>query len=179
MSLDSDKLLIEAFNANKELGLRRIMEKFQERVYWQIRRMTMNHQDTEDIMQNVFIKVWHNLPKFQGKSALYSWIYRIAYNETVTFLRKENKMKKQDIDQPLIQNSVIIEGKEWSGNEISALLKNAIATLPEKQAQVFELKYFDDLKYSEISEMLGTTVGGLKASYHLAVKKIEEILKAI
>ncbi len=174
---DTDKLLLETFNRNKQLGFKQIVERFQERVYWQIRRITKNHQDTEDVMQNVFVKVWHNLPKFQGKSALYSWIYRIAYNESITFISKESRIKKQDFDEPLIKSGLTVEGKEWSGAEISEILMKAIATLPEKQAQVFELKYFDDLKYNEISELLGTSVGGLKASYHLAVKKIEEIIR--
>ncbi len=178
MSKQNDQVLLEAFKANKQLGFKRIVNHFQERVYWQIRRLTKNHQDTEDVMQNVFVKVWHNLEKFQGKSALYSWIYRIAYNESMTFLAKAQQMQKRDIDDPVIQNGLTIEGKTWTGAEISDILLKAIATLPDKQAQVFELKYFDDLKYDEISELLGTSVGGLKASYHIAVKKIEEIIKS-
>ena len=177
MSNKVDQQLLDTYYADNTLGFKCIVEKFQEQVYWQIRRMTMNHQDTEDVMQNVFIKVWKGLPNFKNNAALYTWIYRIAFNETATFLTKNNKMPKTTLDESLVQNGLTVEGKEWTGEEISEILQNAIMTLPEKQAQVFQLKYFDELKFSEISELLGTSVGGLKASYHLAVKKIEAIIK--
>ncbi len=172
-----DKELLLAYHEDNAIGFRRIVVKFQERIYWQIRRFTKNHQDTEDVMQNVFIKAWKGLPKFREESNLYTWLYRIAYNETHTFLSKENKRKTVDIDPPLFENSVIVEGKSYSPDEIETVLKKALEKLPEKQLLVFNLKYFDDLKFSEISELTGTSVGGLKASYHLAVKKIEVFLK--
>lgn len=178
MPKNNDLLLLDAYKSDPKSGFKAIIEKYQERIYWQIRRMTQNHQDTEDVMQNVFIKVWKSLDKFEGKSALYSWLYRIAYNETITHLNKANKLPISDLDGSLIENSIVVEGKSYSGDEISHILNKAIETLPEKQAQVFNLRYFDDLKYKEISDLLNTSVGGLKASYHIAVKKIEEFIKA-
>ncbi|MFK8044867.1 MAG: RNA polymerase sigma factor [Crocinitomicaceae bacterium] len=174
-----DQVLWDGYESNNEIGFKKIVDTFKERVYWQIRRMVKNHNDSEDILQNVFIKTWRGLPKFKGESALYSWIYRIAYNETITFLKKESKHIASDIDDPIIENGLSVEGKDFSSQEISDILMAAITTLPEKQAQVFQLKYFDDLKFSEISDLLGTSVGGLKANYHIAVKKIESYIKAI
>lgn len=175
--LDSDKALLIAYREDNAAGFRRIVKKFQERIYWQIRRYTKNHQDTEDVMQNVFVKAWKGLPKFREESNLYTWLYRIAYNETHTFLAKASKRKTVDLDPPLFENAIQIEGKDYSPTEIETILKKAMEILPEKQLLVFNLKYFDELKFSEISELTGTSVGGLKASYHLAVKKIEEFIR--
>lgn len=174
--LESDKDLLSAYQANNTAGFKKIVTQFQERVYWQIRRMTKNHQDTEDVMQNVFIKAWKGLPNFRADSNLYTWLFRIAHNETLNFLNKENKRTTVDLDPPLFENLIVANGNSYSPEEIESHLKKALDTLPEKQLLVFNLKYFDDLKYSEISDMLGTSVGALKASYHLAVKKIEEHL---
>lgn len=174
-----DQELIEKYKQDPPVGFQLIVKKYQERIYWQIRRLTKNHQDTEDVMQNVFIKVWSGLENFREESNLYTWIYRIAFNETHTFLTKNNKKSTVDMDPPAFENKLSTEGKEISGDEIEAALNKALEELPEKQRQVFELKYFQELKFQEISEMLGTSVGGLKASYHLAVKKIEEFIKAI
>lgn len=178
MQKSLDQKLLNAYKANSKLGFKSIVDAFQERVYWQIRRIAKNHNDTEDILQNVFVKAWKGLPNFKGDSGIYSWLYRIAYNETMTFLKKESKHLAGNIDEPLIENSLSVEGKTYSSHEISEILMKAVSTLPEKQAQVFQLKYFDDLNYADISEMLGTSVGGLKANYHIAVKKIEEFIKA-
>ena len=174
-----DQTLWDVYLADNQAGFKQIADTFQERMYWQIRRMTKNHNDTEDILQNVFVKVWRGLPNFKAESAIYSWLYRIAYNETITFLKKESKHTSTNLDDPIIENSLSVEGKTYSSTEISDILLRAIGTLPEKQAQVFQLKYFDDLQYSEISDLLGTTVGGLKANYHIAVKKIEEYIKGL
>ncbi|MCG8576914.1 MAG: sigma-70 family RNA polymerase sigma factor [Flavobacteriales bacterium] len=174
---DADAKLLEKYRDNPQLGFQLIVKKYQERIYWQIRRLTKNHQDTEDVMQNVFIKAWKGLEKFRAESALYTWLYRIAFNETHTFLSRESKRSTTDLDPPLFENSISIEGKEYSASEIEALLNKALETLPEKQRLVFQLKYFDDLKFKEVSELTGTSVGALKTSYHLAVKKIEEFLK--
>lgn len=172
-----DKNILEQFEKNPEKGFDLIVDTFQERVYWQIRRMVKNHEDTADIMQNVFIKVWRGLPNFRGESALYSWIYRIALNETNTFLTANHKRQSKEIDEPLFENGAVIEGKQYNASEIEKIFIAAIETLPEKQKLVFNLKYFDDLKFQEIEQMLGTSVGALKASYHLAVKKIEDYIK--
>lgn len=173
----SDQELIALYHTNKDEGFRQIVEKFQERAYWQIRRLTKNHQDTEDVLQNVFIKVWNALPGFREESALYTWIFRIAHNETHTFLAKSTKQKTVDVDPPIFEDNASINGKTYSGQEIERLFKLAIETLPEKQKLVFNLKYFDELKFQEIENITGTSVGALKASYHLAVKKIEDFLK--
>lgn len=173
----ADKSLLDAYRDDQAKGFRLIVQKFQERIYWQIRRYTKNHQDTEDVMQNVFIKAWKGLPNFREESGLYTWLFRITYNETHTFLTKANKTKTVDLDPPLFENQTIVEGTALSPEEIENKLKKAMETLPEKQLLVFNLKYFDELKFSEIAELTGTSVGGLKASYHLAVKKIEEFLK--
>ncbi len=172
-----DKDLLIAFKEDNTTGFRKIVQKYQERIYWQIRRYTKNHQDTEDVMQNVFVKAWKGLANFREESNLYTWLYRIAYNETHTFLARESKRKTVDLDPPLFENSITVEGKDYSPEEIEEILKKAMENLPEKQLLVFNLKYFDELKFSEISELTGTSVGGLKASYHLAVKKIEEFIR--
>jgi len=177
MSHYSDKELLDFYQNNGTLGFKKIVTQFQERVYWQIRRLTKNHQDSEDVMQNVFIKVWSALPKFKGESALYTWIYRITFNETHTFLTKQNKMKSVDLDPPIFEDKLFVVGHEFTGDEMETILYNAIDTLPEKQQHVFRLKYLDDLKYKEIAQLLNMSEGGLKANYHHAVKKIEEIIK--
>jgi RNA polymerase sigma-70 factor (ECF subfamily) len=174
-----DKDLLDKYKSDPQLGFQLIVNKYQERIYWQIRRLTKNHQDAEDVMQNVFIKAWKGLENFREEANLYTWLYRIAFNETHTFLNKNNKRSTVDIDPPAFENKISTEGREVSGEEIEDALNKALDTLPEKQRQVFELKYFQELKFQEISEMLGTSVGGLKASYHLAAKKIEEFIKAI
>lgn len=174
----TDQELLSAYQLNPESGFKKIVETFQERVYWQIRRLVKNHEDTADVMQNVFIKVWKALPDFRGDAALYTWIYRIAFNETHTFLSKASKTKTTDLDAPLFENAIEVNGKNFSPEEIESIFQKALDTLPEKQRLVFNLKYFDELKFTEIEQMLGTSVGALKASYHLAVKKIEEYIKA-
>ena len=175
--LKSDEELVAAFQENNTLGFQAIVRKFQERIYWQIRRLTKNHQDTEDVMQNVFVKAWKGLPNFRQDSNLYTWLYRIAFNETHTFLAKETKRRTVDLDPPLFENAVQIEGTAYSAEEIEAILSKAMDTLPEKQLLVFNLRYYDELKFSQISELTWTSEGALKASYHLAAKKIEEFIK--
>ncbi|MGV6861587.1 MAG: RNA polymerase sigma factor [Putridiphycobacter sp.] len=180
----SDKELIELYKNDGSFGFQQIVKQFQERVYWQIRRLTKNHQDTEDVMQNVFIKVWKALPNFKGDSAIYTWLYRIAFNETHTFLTKQNKRRQIDGDPPLFEKMTanqtalfLTEGKELSGEEIEKILFQAIDTLPEMQQHVFRLRYLDDLKFKEVASYLNLSEGGVKANYHHAVKKIEEFIK--
>lgn len=173
----SDQELLLAFEQDSTTGFQAIVRKFQERIYWQIRRTTKNHQDTEDILQNVFIKAWKGLPNFRQESNLYTWFYRIAFNETHTFLSKAAKHNTADLDPPLFENHLQVEGKDYSPAEIEVILNQALAELPEKQLLVFNLRYFDELKFAEIAELTGTSQGALKASYHLAVKKIESFIK--
>jgi RNA polymerase sigma factor (sigma-70 family) len=147
---------------------------YQKPLYSHIRNIVLNHDDTDDVLQNTFIKVFQHLKNFKGESKLFSWMYRIATNEALTFLSQKAKMS--GITTEALQNKTIDNLKAdvfFDGNEIQLKLQKAIAKLPEKQQLVFKMKYFEELKYEEISEILGTSVGALKASYHYAVKKIE------
>ena len=155
-----------------------LVNTYKERLYWYIRRIVLNHDDADDVLQNTFIKVFNHIDGFKGESKLYSWLYRIATNEALTFLSA--KSRKLGIEGNELQERMIgrLEADVYfEGDEIQMALQRAIATLPERQKLVFNMKYFDELKYIEISEILGTSVGALKASYHLAVKKLEEYLK--
>lgn len=151
-----------------------LLKNFQKPLYNHIRNIVLNHDDADDVLQNTFVKVFQNLDKFKGESKLFSWMYRIATNEALTFLSKKSKLG--GVSSEALQNKTIDNLKAdiyFDGNEIQIKLQRAIALLPEKQQLVFKMKYFEELKYVEISEILGTSVGALKASYHIAVKKIE------
>jgi RNA polymerase sigma factor (sigma-70 family) len=152
----------------------KLLLAYQKPLYNHIRNIILNHDDTDDVLQNTFIKVFQNLKKFKRESKLFSWMYRIATNEALTFLNQ--KAKKEGISSETLQNKTIDNLKSdcyFDGNEIQIKLQKAIVTLPEKQQLVFKMKYFEELKYEQISEILGTSVGALKASYHHAVKKIQ------
>ena len=151
-----------------------IMKTYSEALYWQIRRMVMNHDDANDLLQNTFLKAWSNIENFRGDAKLSTWLYKIAINESITFINKEKQKQNISIDDDdsFLVNS--LESDQWfDGDELKLLLQKAIATLPEKQRMIFNMKYFDEMKYEDMSEILGTTVGALKASYHHAVKKFE------
>lgn len=155
-----------------------LVDTYKERLYWHIRRIVMNHDDSDDVLQNTFIKVYRNIDNFKGESKLYSWIYRIATNEALSFLK--TKARKLGQNSERLQGSLANQLESdvyFEGDEIQLKLQKAIATLPEKQKLIFNMKYFEELKYDEISEILDTSVGGLKASYHLAVKKIQSYLQ--
>ena len=146
-------------------------------MYWHIRKMVISHEDADDVLQEVFVKVYKNLNGFREASQLYTWIYRIATNESLTHLNRKKKrqgLAYDDINQELENN--LVSGSYISGDEIQMKLQKALLTLPDKQRLVFNMKYFDDLKYDEIAKITGTSVGALKASYHLAVKKLEQHL---
>ncbi|MEO6191234.1 MAG: RNA polymerase sigma factor [Saprospiraceae bacterium] len=163
-----------------DLGLRKLMEKYQEKLYWQIRRMVLNHDDADDILQNTFIKVYKSINNFEQKSSLFTWLYRIATNESLTFIEKNKKWQVDSID-PSREHPAIASLKSdeyFDGDEISLKLEAAILTLPTKQRQVFKLRYYDEISYQDMSDILETSEGSLKASYHHAVKKIEEYLKS-
>ena len=156
-----------------------LVRTYKERLYWQIRSIVLNHDDADDVLQNTFIKVYKNIDGFKGDSKLFSWMYRIATNEALSFLKQRAKLQGiTDIDyqEKLVSN--LQADVYFEGDQIQLKLQQAIATLPEKQKLVFNMKYFQELKYEEISEILDTSVGGLKASYHLAVKKVEQYLKS-
>ena len=159
-------------------AFRKLLQLYQKPLYNHIRNIVLNHDDTDDVLQNTFIKVFQNIKNFKGESKLFSWMYRIATNEALSFLQQ--KAKKNGISNEEAQQKALNKLESdvfFDGDEIQLKLQKAIATLPEKQQLVFKMKYFEELKYEEISEIVGTSVGALKASYHLAVKKIEEYLK--
>ncbi len=155
----------------------KLLIKYQKPLYNHIRTIVISHDDTDDVLQNTFLKVYQYLKTFKGESKLFSWMYRIATNEALTFLKQ--KARKNGVSSETIQNKAIenLQSESYfDGNEIQIKLQKAIVILPEKQQLVFKMKYFDELKYEEISEILGTSVGALKASYHHAVKKIESFV---
>ncbi len=152
-----------------------VISKYTEPLYWQIRRMVPNHDDANDLLQNTFLKAWSSIDSFRGDAKLSTWLHKIAINESISFLEKERKrmnVSLDDADSHVI--NMIESDTNIDGDALKVELRKAIATLPEKQRLVFNMKYYDDMKYEEMSEILGTSVGALKASYHLAVKKIEQ-----
>lgn len=181
MPSNSDKDILDLFKQpdHQEEAFRMLVEKYQQRVYWIIRRMVLNHEDANDILQETFIKIWNKFSSFRGESGIYSWIYRIAINETYNFIKR--KKHHRNIDDPALAEKLLENMKQdpfFDGEQARILLQRAILKLPEKQQLVFNLKYFEEMNYQEISEILKTSKGSLKASYHLAVKKIEEFLKS-
>ncbi len=161
----------------KESAFRELLQLYKERLYWHIRKIVISHDDADDVLQNTFIKVYRSIDRFKGDSKLFSWMYRIATNESITHINKN--AKRQHISNEEYQNNAInnlTADVYFEGNDIQIKLQKAIATLPQKQQQVFNMKYFDDLKYKDMAEILDTSEGALKASYHLAVKKIENYL---
>ncbi|WP_366187055.1 sigma-70 family RNA polymerase sigma factor [Flavobacterium ovatum] len=158
-------------------SFQKLLFDYQKPLYNHIRNIVLNHDDADDVLQNTFIKVFQHLKNFKGESKLFSWMYRIATNEALTFLNQ--KVKKSGITSETLQNKVIDNLKSdtyFDGDELQIKLQRAITLLPEKQQLVFKMKYFEELKYEEISEIVGTSVGALKASYHHAVKKIEAFI---
>ncbi|WP_395075890.1 RNA polymerase sigma factor [Flavobacterium sp.] len=160
-------------------AFRKLLQLYQKPLYNHIRNMVLNHDDADDVLQNTFVKIFQNLKTFKGDSKLFSWIYRIATNEALTFMQQRSK--KQGISNEEIQQKTLnnLETDVWfDGNEIQLKLQKAIAILPDKQQLVFKMKYFEELKYEQIAEITETSVGALKASYFHAVKKIEVFLKS-
>ncbi len=174
----SDHELMSTFvkEQKPERLFREIMGRYKVKVYWQIRRILIQHDDADEVCQIVFIKLWQNAESFQFNSALSSFIYRIAYNESITFLKQKKRFQSFDdlLDADGHYAKSIDSGMEMDGDQIAAQLQKALLTLPEKQRLVFNYKYFEDLQYDEISEITGTSVGALKSSYHFAVEKIKK-----
>lgn len=162
----------------QQLAFKELVSQYKERLYWHIRKIVISHDDTDDVLQNTFIKIFRNINNFKEESKLYSWMYRIATNEAITFINqraKKNNSSTEEIQQNLINN---LQADEYfDGNEAQIKLQKAIASLPQKQQLVFNMKYFDEMKYKDMSEVLDTSVGALKSSYHIAVKKIEEFIQ--
>lgn len=161
-------------------GFEMIVAQYSEQLYWQIRRMVLSHDDANDLLQNAFVKAWMNIDYFRAEAKLSTWLYRIALNECITFLNKQRAANTVSIDDP---EAVLVQKLEsdpyFSDDDAQLLLQKALLALPEKQRMVFNLKYFQEMKYEEMSEIFGTSVGALKASYHHAVKKIEKFLEEI
>lgn len=162
----------------KEEAFRKLVSQFKERLYWQIRNIVLDHDDTDDVLQNTFIKVYRNIGSFKGESKLHTWMYRIAANESITFLNK--KAKRNNVSLENVKQDAIRQLESdvyFEGDALQLYFQKAIATLPERQRLIFTMKYFGDHTFEELSEILEITVGGLKSSYHIAVKKITEYIK--
>lgn len=161
----------------KEKAFEQIIKKYQERLYWHVRRMVVDHSDADDVLQNTFIKVWKYLDNFRGDSKLYTWLFRVATNESITFINKQKKRAVTSIDQ---EDQVLINklkgDADFDAKKAEWKLQMAIQTLPEKQKAVFNLRYYDEMPYEEMSKVLDTSVGALKANYHHAAKKVEEYI---
>jgi RNA polymerase sigma-70 factor (ECF subfamily) len=180
MHPDDKELLLQFRDpSQKERAFTAIIKKYQEKLYWHIRRMVVNHDDANDVLQNMFIKVWKGLDNFREDSQLYTWLYRIATNECLTFLEQEKKRSVVSLEDEMdngLSNKVKADS-EFDANKLEWRLQVAIQQLPEKQRVVFNLRYYDEMPYQEMSKILDTSEGALKASYHHAAKKIEEFLK--
>ena len=175
----SDKEILEEFKVagTKERAFSKLVTKYQEKLYWHIRRMVSVHDDADDVLQNVFIKIWKNLEKFQENSKLYTWMYRIATNESLTFINKRKRKSTTPLETDDYNLGAMLSSDPYfDGDEIQIKLEQAIDILPDKQKLVFKLRYYEEMKYDDMSELVGTSVGALKASYHHAVKKIEKFL---
>jgi len=163
---------------HKLKGFELLMNKYKERLYWHVRRMVHLHEDADDLLQDIFVKVWKNIDKFRGDAQLYTWLYRIASNECLTFIKKKKRFTTVEMANENYNLADVLEADEhFEGDKAQILLKQAIAKLPEKQQLVFNMRYYDEMKYDDISKALETSVGALKASYHHAAKKIEAFIK--
>ena len=174
---DSELLMQFRDPATKERAYTALIKKYQERLYWHIRRMVIEHEDANDVLQNVFIRVWNGLENFREDSQLYTWLYRIATNESLTFLQQQKKRRSVSLsDEENFLSNKLHADKDFDSNKLEWKLQAAIQQLPEKQKVVFSLRYYDEMPYEEMSRVLETSEGALKASYHHAVKKIEEFI---
>jgi len=180
MEIEEEKDLIERLCSVKhaDAAFKELVDCYKERLYWHIRYVLKNHEDTDDVLQNVFIKIYKNIRRFKGDSRLYSWMYRIARNESLTFLKKRSKMLKitsEELQDHIVNN--LESDVYFEADKIQMKLQQAINTLPEKQREVFQLRYFEQMKYKDMAELLQTTEGALKSNYHHASNKVEEYLK--
>lgn len=172
---DSD--IFELLKTDINKGFRMVVERYSTKLYRHIRRLVILHEDADDALQNAFLNAWRNIDKFRNESSMYTWLYSIATNEALAILNKRKKNSAVSLDDLGSYFANSAEGSTWfDGDEAQKKLQNAIIQLPEKQRIVFNLKYFEDMTYEEMSKVLGTSVGALKASYHHAVKKIEDII---
>lgn len=174
---DTDREIFRLLKDDQNRGFRLLVETYSKRLYWHIRRLVLLHEDADDALQNTFINAWKNIGNFRNESALYTWLYTIATNESIALINKRKKNAAVSIDDIGSYLASSAEGSSWfDGDEAQVKLQNAILKLPEKQRIVFNLRYYDEMPYEEMSRVLDTSEGALKASYHHAVKKIEEML---
>ena len=174
MIKDQDLLNLLFSDKTKEQGFSKLVSEYKERLYWHIRNIVKSHDDADDVLQDTFVKVYKNLSSFKGESKLFSWMYRIATNEALTFINRKSKMMQitnEEVMELAVRN--LQSDTFFDGDETQLKLQKAIAKLPEKQQLVFNMRYFQEMKYKDMSEILDTSEGALKASYHIAVKKIE------
>jgi RNA polymerase sigma factor (sigma-70 family) len=174
---DQDKDIIQLLKTDVNKGFRLVVEKYSTRLYWHIRRMVILHDDADDALQNTFLNAWKNIGEFRNESALFTWLYAIATNESLAIINKRKRNAAVSLDDIGSYLADSLEGSTWfDGDEAQVKLQNAILKLPDKQRIVFNLKYFDEMTYEDMSKVLRTSEGALKASYHHAVKKIENFL---
>jgi RNA polymerase sigma-70 factor (ECF subfamily) len=181
MTKDEEQLLMQQLTDPKSqrTAFERLVREYSEQLYWQVRRMVLSHEDANDVLQNVFLKAWSHLDDFHQDSKISTWIYRIAVNESLDFLRrKKNQIVINADDGGQSVSQTLMADRYFDGDDTEALLQEAIAQLPDVQRTVFNLRYFEEMKYGDISKLLDTSEGALKASYHIAVKKISEFFKA-
>ena len=179
MQNEAKLLSLLKLDNSKELAFKTLVKRYKEKLYWHIRKIVISHDDAGDVLQNTFIKIFRNIDKFKGDSKLYTWMYRIATNESISFLNskaKRNQVSNETLNENAIQN--LVADVYFEGDEIQLKLQKAIAQLPRIQQLVFNMRYFDDIKYKDMSSILETSEGALKASYHIAVKKIKTYLQA-
>lgn len=161
----------------REQGFNLVVETYSKRVYWTIRRMVVSHEDADDVMQEAFLRFWTSLDTFRGESSIYTWLYRIAINSAITFLKSKNRYLATDVSSSEYFRKLTSDDSLYDGDEIESALQAAISKLPTKQQTVFMLRYYDEMSYADMSEVLGTSEGALKASYHIAAEKIEKEIK--
>ncbi len=179
MQNEAKLLSLLKLDNSKELAFKTLVKRYKEKLYWHIRKIVISHDDADDVLQNTFIKIFRNIDKFKGDSKLYTWMYRIATNESISFLNskaKRNQVSNETLNENALQN--LVADVYFEGDEIQLKLQKAIAQLPRIQQLVFNMRYFDDIKYKDMSSILETSEGALKASYHIAVKKIKTYLQA-
>lgn len=175
-----EKEIIKQLNDPKtqRKAFEKVVRMYSEQLYWQVRRIVLSHDDADDVLQNVFMKAWTHLDSFSQESRISTWLYRIAINESIDFMRRQKKQQQVSVDnEDLSVANMLMADDYFDGNQTQAMLQEAIAQLPDVQRTVFNMRYFDEKKYSEISQVLHTSEGALKASYHIAVKKISEFFK--
>lgn len=177
MQNEAKLLSLLKLDNSKELAFKTLVKRYKEKLYWHIRKIVISHDDADDVLQNTFIKIFRNIDKFKGDSKLYTWMYRIATNESISFLNSKAK-RNQVSNETLNENALnsLVADVYFEGDEIQLKLQKAISQLPRIQQLVFNMRYFDNIKYKDMSEILETSEGALKASYHIAVKKIKTYL---